>query len=59
MASIEAALASLDSLKPGEKPNFTKLAREYGCNRSTLSKRFRGVQGTREEQYENQRLLND
>ena len=59
MDPIEAALGSLKSLKPREKPNYAAVATEYGCDRSTLSKRHRGVQGTRQAQYESQRVLND
>src|SRR5690348_16496167 len=59
MDPIEAALASLESLKLGEKPNYAATARKYGCKRSTLSKRHRGTQGTHAEKCENQRLLNE
>ena len=59
MDPIEAALAALESLKPGEPFTYTEYADKYGCNRTTLSKRHRGVQGTRAAQYESQRVLND
>ena len=59
MASIEAAIAEIESLKPGEKINYTKTARKYGISRSTLSRRHRGVQHTRAEQYNDQRTLNN
>lgn len=59
MASIEAAIAEIESLKPGEKINYTKTAKEYGISRSTLSRRHRGIQHTRAEQYNNQRILNN
>src|SRR6266516_4760475 len=59
MKPIDAALAALKSLEPGEKVNFTATAKQFGCNRSTLSKRYRGVQGSSEQRYEDQRLLND
>lgn len=59
MASIELALAALRSADPGEKPNISLVARTYGVNQPTLSKRFRGVTGSKEEQYNKQRLLND
>lgn len=59
MDSIEAALAEIESLGPGEKVNYSKIARKYGVDRSTLSRHHRGVQGSREDQYENQRILND
>jgi hypothetical protein len=57
MSPIEDALASLESLKPGEKPCYAKVAREYGCDRNTLSRRHRGVQGSVQEKVEYERLL--
>jgi hypothetical protein len=48
MGSIEEALAALDLLEPGERPNYTEVAKTYGVHRSTLSKRYRGVQQSRE-----------
>ncbi|KAF1993397.1 hypothetical protein P154DRAFT_582854 [Amniculicola lignicola CBS 123094] len=44
MAPIDEALAALKSLNLGEKINFTQIAQEYSCDRSTLSRRWRGVQ---------------
>jgi len=58
MAPIDDALELLKSLKPGEQPNFTQVANKYGCNRSTLSKRWQGVQGLMAQKLENSRLLN-
>jgi hypothetical protein len=58
MQPIEAALAALESLEPGEIPNFTATAKEYGVDRTTLSRRYRGVQHSQEDQYANQQLLN-
>ncbi|KAL3707621.1 hypothetical protein TMatcc_005602 [Talaromyces marneffei ATCC 18224] len=57
MASYELALEALRSLKPDEKPNISLVARTYGVNQLNLSKRFRGVTGSKEAQYNNQRLL--
>ena len=58
MGSIEAALEALESLTIGEKVNYTQIAKKYGVNRTRLSKRHRGVQGSRADQYDNARLLN-
>jgi hypothetical protein len=57
MDQYELALEALRSLKPGEKPNISLVARTYGVDRSNLSKRFRGITGSKEVQYNNQRLL--
>jgi hypothetical protein len=57
MGSIEEALAALDLLEPGERPNYTEVAKTYGVHRSTLSQRHRGVQQSREAQYEAQSNL--
>jgi transposase-like protein len=59
MSSIDAALEAINSLKPGDSINYTKIAKEYGVDRSTLSRRHRGVQGPRDHQYEQQRVLTD
>jgi AraC-like DNA-binding protein len=59
MASMELALAALRSADPGEKPNISLVARTYGVSQSGLSKRFRGVTGSKAEQYNNQRILNN
>ena len=55
---MEAAIESLKSLKLGEKPNYTKIAKEYGVSRTTLSRRHRGIQGTRAAKVDSMRLLN-
>ena len=59
MTPIEEALEALQSLKPGERFSYTEIATKYGCNRTTLSKRHRGLQGTRAAQYESQSVLTD
>jgi hypothetical protein len=58
MDPYKATLESLKSLKLGETPNYTQTAKKYGVDRTGLSRRHRGVQGTRAEKYENDRLLN-
>src|SRR5262245_26819128 len=58
MAGIEAAIAALESLDIGEKPNYSKIAAQYGVDRSTLSRRHRGVTRSAAEKHENDRLLN-
>jgi hypothetical protein len=42
MSSIEAALAAIEALEPGEEICYTKIAQKYGVDRSTLSRRHRG-----------------
>jgi len=44
MSSIAAALGAIESLGPNEKINIAKIAREYDCDRSTLSRHYRNVQ---------------
>jgi hypothetical protein len=53
MAPIDDALAALESLQLGEQPNLTNFADKYGCNRTTLSKQWRGVQGLMAQKIEN------
>ncbi|KAF2477155.1 uncharacterized protein BDR25DRAFT_159544, partial [Lindgomyces ingoldianus] len=50
---IEAALASFELLKLGEKPNYSATAKKFSCCRSTLLKRHCGVQGTYAEKHKN------
>ncbi|KAI7973275.1 hypothetical protein EIK77_004552 [Talaromyces pinophilus] len=59
MDSYELALQALRSLPPGEKPNISLVARTYGVDQSNLSRRYRGVTGSKEAQYNNQRLLSN
>ena len=56
MDQIEAALADL---RLQDQPNISATAKCYNVNRSTLSKRFNGVQQSKEEGYELQRLLSN
>lgn len=56
---MEAALEECRSLGFNVKPNFTQIAKKYGCDRSALSKRYRGICSSKQNQYQNQRLLNN
>ncbi|KAF2688240.1 hypothetical protein K458DRAFT_467857 [Lentithecium fluviatile CBS 122367] len=58
MAAIDAALAAIDSLKRGEKVNYTYIAVEYSVARLTLLKRHRGVQRSNAERIIKCRNLN-
>lgn len=58
MGDIQAALDALKSLKLGETPNYTTIAKQYGVDRSTLSQRHRGVTRSLEEQASNAQNLN-
>ncbi|KAF2851074.1 hypothetical protein T440DRAFT_79185 [Plenodomus tracheiphilus IPT5] len=57
MNSIEAALAAIDALMPGEKINYTQIAQDYGVVRSTLTRRHQGVSVSRNTKAENQQVL--
>ncbi|KAF2832717.1 hypothetical protein CC86DRAFT_425334 [Ophiobolus disseminans] len=43
MSPIEAALAAIASLEPGESFSYKQVAQQYGCNRTTLARRHQGV----------------
>lgn len=58
MAPIDLALEYLQSLDPEEKINYTQIAKKFGVDRSTLSRRHRQVNGSKEDQYYAQALLN-
>jgi hypothetical protein len=57
MTSIEAALAAIESLKPGEKFSYRQIAAEYHCNRITLARRHQGVRALCRTKAENQQAL--
>jgi hypothetical protein len=59
MAPIDDALASLESLDPGESVNYAQVAKKYRCDRNTLSRRHRGVQGTMADKIESSQLLSN
>ena len=54
MDPIEAALASLKSQKT---PNYTATAKQFGVNRTTLSRRHRGITAPRGANPSSQALL--
>jgi hypothetical protein len=57
MSSIEAALAAIESLEPGEKLVYTQIAAKYGVDRRTLARRHQGATISRDAQAENQQAL--
>jgi hypothetical protein len=57
MSSIEAALAAIESLKPGEKLVYTKIPEKYGVDRKTLAQRHQGASISRNTQAQNQQAL--
>jgi hypothetical protein len=57
MSSIEAALAAIESLEPGEKLIYTQIAAKYGVDRRTLARRHQGATISRDAQAQNQRAL--
>jgi hypothetical protein len=57
MTPIDAALAAIKSLKPGEQFSYRKIAAEYHCNRTTLARRHQGISASRDVQAQNQQAL--
>ena len=57
MSSIEAALAAIDSLKPGEKVNYMQVAKKYGVERTTLARRHKGASTSSAIKVQNQLSL--
>jgi transposase-like protein len=43
MNNIDKAIKYLESLEPGEQFVYREVADKYGCSRSALSRRWRGV----------------
>ncbi|RAQ98945.1 pogo transposable element [Stemphylium lycopersici] len=57
MGPIEAAIAAIESLKPGEQFSYRKIAIQYGCSRTSLARRHQGRSGSREAMALNQQSL--
>jgi AraC-like DNA-binding protein len=57
MSSIEAALAAIESLEPGEQFSYRQIAAEYHCSRTTLARRHQGLASSRSTMAENQQAL--
>jgi hypothetical protein len=43
MGSIKAAIEAINLLETGDSINYTKIAKEFGVDRTTLLRRHRGV----------------
>jgi hypothetical protein len=50
MSLIEAALAAIKALEPGEKLVYTYIAAKYSINRTTLARRHQGAAVSRDTQ---------
>ena len=57
MSSIEAALAAIELLQPGERFSYRKIAAKYHCNRTTLARRHQGVAVSRDIEAQNRQAL--
>ncbi|KAF2843860.1 hypothetical protein T440DRAFT_411275, partial [Plenodomus tracheiphilus IPT5] len=57
MDPIKAALTAIESLQPGEKVNYTKIAEIYGVERRTLARRHQGISTSRHDKAQNQQSL--
>ena len=57
MAPIEAALAAIESLGPGEQFSYRQIAKDYCCSRATLARRHQGLSASRATQAQNQQTL--
>jgi hypothetical protein len=58
MTPIDDAIAYLESPEEGADFTLTQIADRHGVNRSTLSRRWRGLTGPRSDGYAQQQLLN-
>jgi hypothetical protein len=57
MGSIEAVLAVIKSLKPGEKLVYAQIARNYSVEPTTLARRHKGASTSLNTRFENQQAL--
>ena len=56
--TMDTYITAIIDLNQQTKPNILDTARRHGIERSALSRRFRGTQGTKAQQYVNNQLLN-
>ncbi|KAF1973256.1 hypothetical protein BU23DRAFT_465020 [Bimuria novae-zelandiae CBS 107.79] len=57
MGAIEDAIEAIQSLAPGEKFSYRKIAATYSVDRTTLSRRHKRVQAPNEAKNINQQKL--
>ncbi|EMD67027.1 hypothetical protein COCSADRAFT_56332, partial [Bipolaris sorokiniana ND90Pr] len=57
MQSIDAALAAINALKPNEKLVYSQIAKKYGVDPGTLSRRHRGISRSRQAAAQNQQAV--
>jgi transposase-like protein len=57
MSSVEAALAAVESLKPGEKLVYARIARKYGVEPTTLAQRHKGASTLLNTRFKNQQAI--
>jgi transposase-like protein len=57
MSPIEAAIKAIESLRSGEKFSYTKVASQFGVDRSTLSQRHKATQVSHTAKSINQQKL--
>jgi hypothetical protein len=57
MDPIEAAIAAIESLEPGEDFSYQAVAKKFNINRTTLSRRHQSLQAPRTAQYEHLQKL--
>ena len=51
MSNVEAALAAIDALEPGEYFTYTDIAKKFGVVRTTLARRHQGRCASRDTGY--------
>jgi hypothetical protein len=57
MNQIEAAIAAIKLLEPGEQFSYCQLAIEFACSRTTLVRRHQGLASSRSTMAENQQAF--
>ncbi|KAF7569826.1 Trichoplein multi-domain protein [Pyrenophora tritici-repentis] len=57
MSCINAAIEAIESRDPGDKFTYSEVARRFGVDRSTLSRRHQQIRGSNEAKSRNQQLL--
>jgi AraC-like DNA-binding protein len=57
MSQIEAVIAAIELLEPGEQFSYCQLAKEFACSRTTLVQRHQDLASSRSTMAKNQQAL--
>jgi DNA-binding GntR family transcriptional regulator len=56
MSQIEAVIAAIELLEPGEQFSYHQLAKKFACSRTTLAQRHQDLASSRSTMEKNQQV---